>query len=79
MSLLDQALAIGARKSKGHKRNLDPCEAVELALAWFRGDISETQVATVLEVGVGTGARSMLLSAIREGVSKGVVRLEVSK
>jgi len=63
-TLLRQALAVKRRPTGHGKRFSD--EEVQLALGWLRGELTQSQVSSVVPYGTGSGIYLFLARAIRQ-------------
>jgi hypothetical protein len=75
-TLLQKARAIGIGK-RGVKTQHDPEELLELAVAWFKGEIASGRQ---IKVALGNGGSPMTFAfTLKHAIAAGRIRIEVIK
>lgn len=74
MTLLDRAKKTPEQKKPAAAT---PPELIELAVAWFKSDISDNQLTAALQVLAVSPARYRMATVLRNAIRDGRVRVEV--
>jgi len=77
-TLLELAKAAGSG-ARGRRTDRDPEQVLELALAWFNGEIMSGRQITAAMGGTGGGNAGAFAFSLKRAIQNGKVRIEVIK